>query len=279
MTLRNAFADLALDATVSAVLTKLNAGLAVTNFPGSQAVTGTFWQATQPVSAASLPLPTGAATETTLAALNTKTPSNGQAVMSASRPVVIASNQSAIPVTGTFWQATQPVSFTWAGLTDTQLRATALSVIPNITRGSGVVDANTQRVTLATDGPTVTALSNIDSKTPALVGGASPVVDAPGNALLTAIQANSASIEILSDTLVNLLSAIFEKMPSLTSGDRIRASVVIGETSNELNSAYGGVSSNWAGEQGSGRQFGRILEPLHFSDAGSVRIYNQIIVT
>lgn len=33
----------------------------------SQAVTGTFWQATQPVSAASLPLPTGATTETTLA--------------------------------------------------------------------------------------------------------------------------------------------------------------------------------------------------------------------
>lgn len=32
------------------------------------AVTGTFWQATQPVSAASLPLPSGAATEATLAA-------------------------------------------------------------------------------------------------------------------------------------------------------------------------------------------------------------------
>lgn len=39
---------------------------------GTLAVTGTFWQATQPVSAASLPLPSGAATETTLAALNTK---------------------------------------------------------------------------------------------------------------------------------------------------------------------------------------------------------------
>lgn len=36
---------------------------------GSVAVTGTFWQATQPVSAASLPLPTGAATETTLATI------------------------------------------------------------------------------------------------------------------------------------------------------------------------------------------------------------------
>ena len=35
-------------------------------------VSGTFWQATQPVSAVSLPLPTGAATESTLAALNNK---------------------------------------------------------------------------------------------------------------------------------------------------------------------------------------------------------------
>jgi hypothetical protein len=36
------------------------------------AVTGTFWQSTQPVSAASLPLPAGAATETTLSTLNGK---------------------------------------------------------------------------------------------------------------------------------------------------------------------------------------------------------------
>lgn len=61
-------------------------------------VTGTFWQATQPVSAASLPLPTGAATESTVAAINTKTPSLGQAAMAASVPVVIANNQSAVPV-------------------------------------------------------------------------------------------------------------------------------------------------------------------------------------
>lgn len=37
---------------------------------------------------------------------------NGQATMANSAPVVIASNQSAIPVTGTFYQATQPVSGT-----------------------------------------------------------------------------------------------------------------------------------------------------------------------
>lgn len=41
---------------------------------GSVAVTGTFWQATQPVSAASLPLPSGAATEATLSAASAKLP-------------------------------------------------------------------------------------------------------------------------------------------------------------------------------------------------------------
>lgn len=67
-------------------------------------------QGTQPISAASLPLPSGAATETTLSAISTKTPALGQALMAASSPVVIASNQSAVPVSGTFWQATQPIS-------------------------------------------------------------------------------------------------------------------------------------------------------------------------
>lgn len=35
---------------------------------------------------------------------------NGQATMTNSEPVVIASDQSAVPVSGTFWQATQPIS-------------------------------------------------------------------------------------------------------------------------------------------------------------------------
>lgn len=37
---------------------------------------------------------------------------NGQTTMAASAPVVIASNQTAVPVSGTFYQATQPVSAT-----------------------------------------------------------------------------------------------------------------------------------------------------------------------
>lgn len=39
----------------------------------TQPVSGTFWQATQPISAASLPLPTGAATEATLLTIDTDT--------------------------------------------------------------------------------------------------------------------------------------------------------------------------------------------------------------
>jgi hypothetical protein len=45
-----------------------------------------------------LPLPTGASTETTLSAINTKTLTAGQKTMANSSPVVIASDQSAIPI-------------------------------------------------------------------------------------------------------------------------------------------------------------------------------------
>lgn len=76
---------------------------------------------TQPVSAASLPLPAGAATsvlQTTgnnsLGTLVTNSATLGQKNMAGSSPVVFASDQSALAVTGTFYQATQPVSGTVA---------------------------------------------------------------------------------------------------------------------------------------------------------------------
>jgi len=108
----------------------------------TQPVSGTFWQTTQPVSAASLPLPTNAAQETggnlaTLAGAVTssKLQTNeaqiaGTAVSvnsgvkdAGTQRIVIATDQpqltnalkvdgSAVtqPVSGTFWQTTQPVS-------------------------------------------------------------------------------------------------------------------------------------------------------------------------
>jgi hypothetical protein len=67
---------------------------------GSISVDGTFWQVTQPVSASSLPLPSGAATSslqttanTSLSNIDTKTPALGQALAAASTPVVLPAAQ------------------------------------------------------------------------------------------------------------------------------------------------------------------------------------------
>lgn len=74
-------------------------------------VDGVFFQVTQPVSAASLPLPTNAAQETggnlaaaaaSLAAIDLGIPASlGQKLMAASMPVTLASDQSPLAVTGT----------------------------------------------------------------------------------------------------------------------------------------------------------------------------------
>lgn len=70
-------------------------------------VSGAFFQATQPISAASLPLPTSAAQDrTTAAAPAAVRLTDGAAFF---KPTTPADTQ---PVSGTFWQATQPVSGT-----------------------------------------------------------------------------------------------------------------------------------------------------------------------
>ena len=89
----------ALDRTTAAAPFAFRLTLDGSTFASSIPVTGTFWQATQPVSAASLPLPTGAASETTLAAINTKTPPLGQASDAASQPVVLSFKDAIGPFT------------------------------------------------------------------------------------------------------------------------------------------------------------------------------------
>lgn len=83
-------------ASLASIDGKLTAPLSVTG-----PLTDTELRASAvPVSTASLPLPTGAATETTLAAASAKLPATlGQKTMANSLAVVMASDQSAIPVT------------------------------------------------------------------------------------------------------------------------------------------------------------------------------------
>ena len=82
----------------------------------SGSVTATI-SGTPNVAVTSSALPTGASTSalqttgnSSLSSIDSKTPALGQTTMTNSAPVTIASNQSAIPVTGTFYQATQPIS-------------------------------------------------------------------------------------------------------------------------------------------------------------------------
>jgi hypothetical protein len=58
-------------------------------------VSGTFWQATQPVSAASLPLPTGAATESTLAAIDSYFKAEDSAAVSGDKGIVMLAQRLA----------------------------------------------------------------------------------------------------------------------------------------------------------------------------------------
>lgn len=85
----------------------------VTNFPSSQAVTGTFWQSTQPVSIASMP----------------STPVTGTFWQS-TQPVSIASMPST-PVTGTFWQAVQPTQDADAGVSLAQVAGLLTQLLSN----------------------------------------------------------------------------------------------------------------------------------------------------
>jgi hypothetical protein len=81
---------------------------------------------------------------------NDLTPLTDAALRATPVPVSVPGS---VAVTGTFWQATQPVSFTWAGLTDAQLRATAVAVslasvpLPTGAATEATLDARTGSLT------------------------------------------------------------------------------------------------------------------------------------
>lgn len=110
---------------------------------------------TQPVSASTLPLPTGASTETTLgtrlaeSTFTTRIPVQGQATMAASIPVTIASNQSTLPVSlasvpshavtnaGTF--AVQVSTATTGGYTPGKLISAATTNATSVKASAGTI--------------------------------------------------------------------------------------------------------------------------------------------
>jgi hypothetical protein len=93
-------------------------------------VTGTFWQATQPVS--------GSVAVSSVGGSVAVTGTFWQATQPVSGSVSVSNFPATQAVTGTFWQATQPVSIAGSvavtgPLTDTQLRATPVPVSGTVT--------------------------------------------------------------------------------------------------------------------------------------------------
>lgn len=90
------------DASTSALQTTGNSSLSSIDTKTPALVTGRIpvdgSAVTQPISAASLPLPAGAATQATLSSIDAKFSELGQNTMSASTPVVLSSNHSDISV-------------------------------------------------------------------------------------------------------------------------------------------------------------------------------------
>lgn len=132
--------------TVGGTITISNASIAVTqggswatsvtNFPATQAVTGTFWQATQPVSIASMPI-----TPVTGTFWQATQPVSG-VFFQATQPVSIASMPTT-PVTGTFFQSTQPVSI--ASMPSTPVTGTFFQATQPVSIASNTPDV-TDRV-------------------------------------------------------------------------------------------------------------------------------------
>ena len=131
---------------------KVNAsnGLVVDGSAVTQPVSGTFWQTTQPISAASLPLPTGAATsanQTNGSQLTGITAGGNTATVSIAGALKVDGSAVTQPVSGTFWQATQPVSGTFwqatqpvsiaAAVTVAQATASSLNATVRLQDGSG----------------------------------------------------------------------------------------------------------------------------------------------
>lgn len=142
---------------------------------GTVPVSGTFWQTTQPVSVASLPLPSGSATSAkqdtgnaSLSSIDGKTPALGQALAAASVPVVLTASQ--------ITTLTPPAAITGFATAANQAtgNASLASIDGKITAvntGAVVVSSSALPSGAATAAAQVTgnaSLASIDGKAPAL---------------------------------------------------------------------------------------------------------------
>lgn len=194
-------------------------------------VQGAFYPVTQPVSAAALPLPEGASTEFTLAEL--------KSAVTALSAKVIACNTAAVALDSATLGALETITIsnpTPQGLTDTQLRATAVTVTVSNPTEQGLTDAQLRAtavpVSLASvevsNFPTTVSIDNFPVGGSGLTDTELRATALPVTVAGAAQDATVVALQALNDTMLYMLAAILEKMPRVTGNDQAAISIEAG---------------------------------------------------
>lgn len=187
-----------LTAVQVAALTPLTS-VGVNNFPASQAVTGTFFQTTQPVSlvsttitgtvatsSASLPLPAGAATSanqttgnSSLSSIDAKAPALGQALAAASVPIVLTAVQlsALIPFSSVTANAGTNLNTSLLALDSTVAKDSSInSLLKPASTLAAVTTVGTITNALPTGSNVIGALVSNQTVNAALINGVAPLM-------------------------------------------------------------------------------------------------------
>ena len=190
------------------------------NVAGTVPVSGTFWQTTQPVSLASLPvLPAGTN------AIGSVTVSNLPATQAVSGTVNVGNFPATQAVTGTFWQATQPVS---------------LASLPTLPAGTNTIGA--LKLTDGTNTASVDASGNQKvTLTTAIPAGAN-AIGSVSVSNLPATQAVSGTVSVGNFPATQAVS--LASLPALAAGTNTIGSVKLTDGANTATiNANGSVST------------------------------------
>lgn len=161
-------------------------------------------------------LPTGAATDSTVSTMSGKLPATlGQKTMANSMAVVVASDQSAVPVSGTVTANAGTGNFTVAQATAANLNATVVGTgtfaVQAAQSGTWNVNNITGTVSLPTGAATETTLSGMSGKLPTTLG-----QKTMANSLAVAIASDQGNVPVISNNSEVRISANFTRPADTT---------------------------------------------------------------
>lgn len=208
--------------------------LSVDDNGGSLTVDGTFWQATQPISAASLPLPTGASTAAKQPALGTAGTASADVItiqgIASMTAVKVDGSGVTQPVSGTVAVTNASLTTIAGAVSGTEMQVDVLTMPTVTVNAHAVTNAGTFAVQV--DGAALTALQLIDNLV--LAEDAAHVTADPGIQMLAVRKATPANV---SDT-----DGDYE--PLQISAGRLWASTVIDTALPAGTNAIGKLAAN-----------------------------------